>query len=220
MLLQKLRAFNITDRIQGVIMDSAPFYRVNEPADQSMVNSVLRLAEYALRLARPAMPGILRRVEYDHPLGNVFAAGVVAATVANVVEDIAPADAFLDQLLSEAMVGGEVVANGVKKLPHLLLYSQGDKLVLAEAVEGYGEQVVAAQGGNRHITLKDFVDSPHCMHFRRHQEEYTSIVLEWLGSATSSRACCPEHAAVPRSTSKCASTSCRLPLVPVCIKSH
>ena len=136
--------------------------------------------------SRAYMPGILGKVTYSNSkLANIYAIGVLTsichdyftanAPVLVSSESTAHQETILDMYdtaLTDQMLATFPTTHG--QVPLLLLYSDGDRLIPSDGIE-LAATMMERNGAVR-VERHLFHQSPHCMHFRRHKEEYCAVL--------------------------------------------
>ena len=93
---------------------------------------------------------------------------------------------------ADATEGKGAAAAGGGGCKHLLLFSTDDKLVPATHVRTFGEALRTgkwgdlpswANAGGADVTLQEWAESEHAGHLRRHPEEYTQVLRDFMRGA-------------------------------------
>lgn len=178
-LISKLRKDKIMDRCKGIINDSCPVDRPNINKNMDQIN-ICNRRRILLGTSRAYMPGIVGNVSYDNPkLAEIFVAGVYTSVCQHCMEGKQSVLDMFDTTLDNIVLN-EFPSNH-SNTHYLFLYSISDKLIPFTSVQNAMKQIIKSSGSNK-MTVKghQFRDSPHCMHFRRHQTLYCNILKEFL----------------------------------------
>lgn len=172
-------------RCRCIVNDSCPVGVVSPQVDPT--DRVQRL----LGSSRAYMPGILGKVTYSNSkLAHIYVIGVLtsicdeyfkanAPVVFGSSESRAHQDTILDMYdtaLTDQMLALFPTTHG--QVPLLFMYSDGDRLIPYDGIEMAATMM--KENGSLRVERHMFHQSPHCMHFRRHKEEYCSVLHRFL----------------------------------------
>ena len=176
---------NMFSRCQCIINDSCPVGASSSSEEEE--DPATERVQMLLGSSRAYMPGIMGKVTYSNPkLANIYVIGVLTSICNEYFKannsknkDHHHQDTILD--MYDTSLTEQMLTNFPKtycNVPILFMYSNGDRLIPYKGIEMAAK--IMKENGSLRIEKHMFNESPHCMHFRRHQKEYCFVLNQFF----------------------------------------
>jgi len=182
------RFYPLRLQLRGVVFDSAPALLGMDATGGGLLGEAFAALKRTVSFVFPCVAIVLGRAQYVHPFWTpailLWSSAYRAVHRAQALLSGHGASSASSTAVDTRASMAAGLRTHVLPVPHLFLYSAGDKLLPSNYIEEYIAFLRALrQPTLPSITVHDFKTTGHVQHFLRKTEEYTALLGSFLRQA-------------------------------------